>query len=112
MDLELSPPGADDPGGPTTVRVTGFIDLSTSSELVDAGLQLLWSDSCLALDLSDVTFMDASGVAALSALGSAAQRLGMTFEITAASFSVRRILRILDLSDQWSAPPPDRTRTG
>jgi len=112
MDLEVTSAGADASGTYTTLRVTGILDLSTSQELIDAGLRVLWHDSGLALDLSQVRFMDASGVAALSALARSAERESRTFAIAAASFPVRRLLQILDLTEEWIPAPRTRTETG
>ncbi|WGL52366.1 STAS domain-containing protein [Nocardioides sp. BP30] len=111
MDLDFYYSGDETTGPRTSLAVTGFIDLSTSEALLDAGLRSLWSDPALELDLSAVDFMDAAGVAALSALRSAAERLGKTFEITAVSFAVHRVLQILDLIETWSVPRP-RAQTG
>jgi RNA polymerase sigma-B factor len=109
--VELNFFSDDGAGTRTTIAVTGFIDLSNSEALLDAGLRVIWSDPCLALDLSAVEFMDAAGVAALTALDSAALRLGKTFEISATSPAVRRVLGILDLADRWSVAESDQTET-
>jgi anti-anti-sigma factor len=110
LEVERSLDGAERPC--TTLAVTGFVDLSTSEALLDAGLRILWAGSCLALDLAGVDFMDAAGVSALAALRLAAQREGATVEFTAVSWPVARVLQILQLTQQWSVPLPAATVTG
>lgn len=106
MDLQFFYSGNEAIGPRTILAVTGFIDLSNSERLLDAGLTALSCNPWLALDLSAVDFMDAAGVAALTALQSAAERLGKTVEITAASSSVYRLLELLELTNSWSVPRP------
>lgn len=57
--LELSPlvgiPG---------IKLTGEVDLATAPQLKDA-LADIWTESEVLLDLSDLTFMDSSGVSAM-----------------------------------------------
>lgn len=96
----------------TTLTVSGDVDVSNRELLIEAGLKILWSDACLALDLSAVVFMDAAGVAALTGLESAAQRLGATFELTAVSLPVYRVLQILGLTRRWAVPLPAATGSG
>jgi anti-anti-sigma factor len=96
----------------TTLTVSGDVDLANREALIEAGLKILWSDACLALDLSAVAFMDAAGVAALTGLESAARRLGATFELTAVSLPVYRVLQILGLTRCWSVPLPAATAGG
>lgn len=111
MDLELSRSGGDPPEQDTTLHASGFLDLSTCEALIETGLHVLWDGAGLELDLSQVHFIDASGVAALTALSNAAEREGKPFLIVAASFPVRRLLQILDLADEWIAPRRPRTET-
>ena len=109
--MDLKALRSDDAGRPrTTLAVSGFIDLSNSQTLVDAGLDVLVTGECLALDLSEVDFIDATGVSGLVELAAAAQRPGQTFEVTATSARVRRVLESTGLAALWllQDPPPLR----
>lgn len=86
----------------TTLAVTGFVDISNSAMLVEAGLDALSGSGSLALDLAEVDFMDSTGISALVELALEAQRGGVEFEIGAASAQVRRVLELTGLADRWS----------
>ena len=97
--------------GSTTLVVAGSIDLSVTQLFVEAGMAVLCSEERrLVLDLSAVDFMDAAGVAALVGLSGAAQRWAKSFEISAMSHRVRRVLDLVDLAERWSVPAPGRGR--
>src|SRR6266496_3765460 len=50
----------------TTLEVAGEVDLSTAEELTQAGLDALAEGArAVIVDLTDVTFLDSSGLAAL-----------------------------------------------
>lgn len=70
--------------------------------LIEACLGELSSGADLALDLSAVDFMDASGVGALVTIAAAAQHEGRTFEVTATSVRANRVLEITGLAGRWS----------
>ena len=55
---------------------------------------LLLSASVVVVDLSGVTFMDATGVGALARLGGLAERLGVAFGVRHPNDGVARTLRI------------------
>lgn len=86
----------------TTLAVAGFVDISNSATLVDAGLDALANGGSLTLDLSEVDFMDSTGISGLVELAQAAQRSGAAFEVAAASPQVRRVLELTGLADRWS----------
>jgi anti-anti-sigma factor len=86
----------------TTLTASGFLDLSSVETLIEAGTSVFSSGASLALDLSGVDFMDSSGVAALVALSLAAEREWKTFELTAVSPQVGRVLETVGLADQWA----------
>lgn len=101
MDLQVSH-SDDGTGRPViTVAVTGFVDISNSQALVDAGRSALASGGDLALDLTGIDFMDSTGIGALVELAAAAQP-GQRFEVADASEQVRRVLEITGLADRWS----------
>ena len=73
------------------VKVSGELDLLTAPSMIDAVLKAATS----ALDLSEVTFMDSTGVHALLLLRESRAAL----RITAVSQQVQRLLDITNTSD-------------
>lgn len=104
--MELTVSRADDGAsdGRTTLSVVGFIDLSNSQALVDAGTTELASGGSLAVDLAAVDFMDSTGLSALIGLAQAAERSGQSFIVAAMSPRVRRVLELTGLEDRWLPP--------
>lgn len=102
MDLTVSC-AEDRASSRARLAVSGSVDLTTSASLVGAGLDALLRGSGVALDLSDVDFMDASGISALVELSLAARSRGHTFEILATSDPVERVLGLTGLADRWRA---------
>jgi anti-anti-sigma factor len=83
----------DDSG--TIVRVTGDVDLSTVDVLATAIDQAIWSDDRpVFLDLSSVSYMDATAVQVLARCRSTH---GPRVSVRATSRSVDRIFQILNM---------------
>ena len=62
----------------------------------------------LGLDLTDMTFLDSSGVSVLVEVRSQAQERGINMEIVAVSPPAARILTIVGLAESFGIPPdPD-----
>ena len=76
----------------TRVKVSGELDLLTSPSMIDAVLEAATS----ALDLSEVTFIDARGLSALLRLRCARPEM----QIVAASPQVERLLEITSTAAQ------------
>jgi anti-anti-sigma factor len=74
------------------VKVSGELDVLTSPSMIDAVLEAATS----ALDLSDVTFIDARGLAALLRL----RRSRPELEIISVSPCVQHLLEMTDTADQ------------
>jgi anti-sigma B factor antagonist len=86
-----------DADGRTVVHVSGEIDLQFADELRDAGLKAA-SDSGFAMNLSEVSFIDSSGLAALIEINNAIDLHGHgRLTLMAPSRSVRRILELTGL---------------
>jgi anti-sigma B factor antagonist len=87
-------PGVD---GRAVLHVSGEIDIQFAAELRDAGLAAA-ADSGLAINLSEVSFIDSSGLAALIEINNA---IGLhdpgQLTLVAPSRSVRRILEVTGL---------------
>lgn len=89
-------------GEAVRIAVAGEIDLGTSPRLRSAVLAAIDAPSPpgeVKIDLSSVTFMDASGVAALLAGREAARRRGVGFQVLNPHGIVLRVLDILGLYD-------------
>ncbi|MBN6054265.1 STAS domain-containing protein [Nonomuraea sp. RK-328] len=91
-------PRVDSPSTPTTVRLSGDIDIFSSGALRRQLLGTLrHSTSLLVLDLSEVTFCDASGLAVLVGIQHRAKQRGITLALTAPRPYMSRILHITGL---------------
>ena len=102
------------------VSVSGEIDASNASAFAD-GLQaaIAESDRPIVLDLARVTFMDSSGIRELV---NARESAGPRLRVAALHRSVRRILELASLLDQFEAradgdtssdpPAPSEPSTG
>ncbi|MEV2271313.1 STAS domain-containing protein [Nonomuraea africana] len=100
----------------TVCRVSGDIDTSTAHALREhlvAALDRPGHQTLL--DLSAVTFMDASGLGVLVSIENLALRQGWTLRLHAPPLAIRRLLTITGLSDHFainldlaSARQPDR----
>ena len=96
LQLELS--CATDGDGNQIISVTGELDIATAeqayayiSDLIDA-----WPTP-VSVDLSGLTFCDASGLSALARVARHARQAGRQLKLTAARPSLRKIMRITGL---------------
>lgn len=81
-----------------TVYLSGEIDIQASTVLRERLLDALRSTTgLLVLDLSQVSFCDASGLAVLVGIQRRARAQGVTIALSAPSACVSRILRITGL---------------
>jgi anti-anti-sigma factor len=96
----------------TLVRLRGEIDVATSPELRDRLLPLLRSGPGLVLlDLSEVSFCDASGLGVLVSVHLYAGVLGVSLRLTDLRPRLARLLRINGLDHTLSFyPAPRQTR--
>jgi anti-sigma B factor antagonist len=102
MDLTItSEPG---PSGAVRLRVSGAVDLASRDELFDSGSRVLSEAAGLLLNLSEVRFMDSTGIGALIDLAREADDHGKTFAIEEPSQRVLRILTLTGLQDEWIVP--------
>jgi anti-anti-sigma factor len=86
-------------GDVATVRVVGEIDLSTSTGLnrkLDSVLES--APTRLRLDLTEVDFMDTSGVAVLLKARRRALELGCRLTVSSSSPTITRLLEITGLT--------------
>ena len=100
MDLVLSTRQVDDLA---IVSVGGEVDLETASQLGDHALDTLRDVSPhVLLDLTDVTFMDSTGLKVLLSIQRRADLAGGSFAIAGASRSVRKILTLTGLDQTFT----------
>jgi anti-anti-sigma factor len=96
--LDTLPLGVAAPSTPTTVRLSGEIDIFTSMALRRRLLNALrYSTSMLVLDLSDVLFCDASGLGVLVGIQHRARAQGVVLALTAPRPYMSRLLHITGL---------------
>lgn len=101
MDLRIS--SADD-GGRRVLSLIGSIDLSSRSLLTDAVGTAVADDSIkqVVLDLSEVEFIDSTGLGAIVESSGRAEDTGRDFLLRNPSPRVGRILELTGLGDQWT----------
>ena len=88
----------------TLVRVIGELDLATSPRIETDLLRLIHEGlgRRLVLDLSELTFLDSTGLRALWRTRQHAQAAGAQLYISAASESVMRVLKVTKLDRVFS----------
>lgn len=84
----------------TVVAVSGEVDLSTSGDLRDAlATAVHESTGSVHVDLSQVSFLDSSGINALLEGYAAAKRRDIPLQLVSPHAHVRQILRITGLAE-------------
>ncbi|HEU4540213.1 MAG TPA: STAS domain-containing protein [Jiangellaceae bacterium] len=82
--------------GPAVVRLTGEIDLSNAARLQDQ-LSLLVEQGHVVVDLSEVTFIDSTGLTAFIVGHRRAAAAGTGLHLAGASGTVQRLLELTQL---------------
>ena len=95
------------------LRIAGAVDLVTATQLADA-LRAAERDrpAVIGLDLSDMTFLDSSGVHVLVAANRRARLAGRRFVLANPGDAVRRVLTITGLDRQIELVAQEGYRTG
>lgn len=91
--LLITRTAADD--GTCVLSVAGEVDLDGSAQLRDALLSCLDAAPGTVVDLSEVTFMDSSGINALITAHQAAQANGTRLRLAAPQDAVLRVLQLV-----------------
>ncbi|PZG03407.1 STAS domain-containing protein [Nonomuraea aridisoli] len=95
---DTAPLGVADPAQPTIVHLSGDIDIFTSAAMRrDLMSTLNYSTNLLVIDLSAVSFCDASGLAVLVGIQRRARPMGITVALTAPRPFMSRLLHITGL---------------
>lgn len=104
MDIRIDVSTDDD--GRSVVAVAGAIDLQTRDQVRSAGQDALGGGAReLVLDLSEVSFIDSTGIGSLVELSHDAADAEAALVIRAPSTRVRRILELTGLADAWEIEP-------
>ena len=99
MDLALSTRQVDDLA---IVSVGGEVDLDTASQLGDHALDAVRDVSPhILIDLTDVTFMDSTGLKVLLSIQRRADLAGGSFAVAGAARPVRKILTLTGLDQTF-----------
>jgi anti-anti-sigma factor len=108
----MADPGAfsvdvsDDGPGRAIVAVSGELDLSKAPELLDAIAALGDAGTnAVVIDLSELTFIDSSGISALIKAGRETRARGGSVVVAAPTVNVRRVFEIVRLADVLSLEP-------
>jgi anti-anti-sigma factor len=91
-------------GHTTVVQAVGEVDVATAPQLEECLLTAVREGSSVRLDLTDVGFMDSTGVGAVLHAHHAAQVFFVTIAVTAASPQVDRVLRLSGLAKLVGLP--------
>lgn len=98
-------------GTEAIVWVTGEIDLATAPDLATAGLDAIASEGLtdLIVDMSEVAFIDSTGIAALIRMRHAAITKGRVMRLRAVPEQARRALAITGLEEHFRIDHPEDT---
>jgi anti-sigma B factor antagonist len=90
-----------------TVALVGECDLASAPDLIEVGMDGLQRPTTAALhfDLSEVTFIDSTGIGALVRLQNEANRLGKQFQLSGVPERVRALLAITGLDGFFGTGP-------
>lgn len=94
-------------GATATVRVVGDFDAARAKDVREAILEAEVGSQSLVLDLSEVTFVDSSGLGVIAAAAARAERDGKSFGLSDPTPAVEHTLRLFGL-DSMIAPPERR----
>jgi len=92
MDIEIS-----EQGGVKVVAITGEVDLSTSPKVRDALLDNILGGASVVVDLSEVAYIDSSGVASLVEAFQNAKTRGLGFALANVGETPLRVLKLARL---------------
>lgn len=83
----------------------GEIDLATAGQVQSALNEALGAGTVVELDLSEVTFIDSTGLRAILLTHNSAQEQGREFTVTGANAAARRLLELTGVAEVVRAPP-------
>jgi anti-sigma B factor antagonist len=92
----------DERGAWSVVSVSGEVDLATSPELRDALNAALEASTQVVIDLSQVSFLDSTGLGVLVQAHQRAEAEGASLRLVVTESSVRRVIDVTGLSRVFS----------
>jgi anti-anti-sigma factor len=99
-------------GAVTTIRPRGELDMDTAPELREAIVTAFAGSRYVVADLSDLTFLDSSGLAVLAVAHKRAAECGARFEIANPREQARKLMEltgvanVVPIRDGGRAVPP------
>lgn len=97
MNMQANSVAREDGDGYVLVRLSGEVDLSWSQDVRREVLDALASGAPVGVELSAVSYIDSSGIAALVEGFQAARARGSRFALVAVSDAVRAVLELARL---------------
>ena len=95
----------------TTVHLSGIINHQTSTEAREKLLAELRHEEALHIDLSDVTWIDSSGLAILVEVYQFARMVGLEVRLINVSHNVRKRICLAHLEDVFALRDDSEDRT-
>ncbi len=92
------------PDGTARLHVSGELDAHSAPEFAEAFEPAVAGGAAVEVDLTDVSFIDSSGLAALIAARQRALDLGGSLVVTAASHAAMRLFEIAGISEHLMRP--------
>jgi anti-sigma B factor antagonist len=90
IETNVSPDGSE-----ATMRVAGELDMTTADQLTSEFGKLLQNGcGCLQIDLSEVSFLDSSGIKALLLCWQESSEVGKEFRVVGARPMARRVMSV------------------
>ena len=101
--MELHIDESSNGSGEVVLTVSGSVDLSSQGALLARGQEILAREGVkgVVLDLSEVGFLDSTGLGALVELSRDAEDHDIDFAISNPSVRVQRVLEVTGLRDRW-----------
>ena len=93
--------------GLVRILVRGELDLLTAPVLEDALVSLEGRSEPIVVDLSDLSFLDVSGLRALALAGRRAREKGCRFALTECGPMVRRLLELTGMASMLDPGVPE-----
>jgi anti-sigma B factor antagonist len=89
--------------GEVVLTVSGSVDLASQNVLLAKGQEVVGRNGVtgVVLDLSDVGFLDSTGLGALVEVSRDAEDQDIDFAISNPSLRVQRVLEVTGLRDRW-----------
>jgi len=104
MDLTISETSS---AGKSVLHLAGSLDLVSRDEMLTAGRRVLGDEQYggVVLNLSEISFIDSTGIGALVELSRAAEDAEKSFALQDPSARVRRVLTLTGLDGHWAEEP-------